>query len=66
MAQHLHRVGKLNSPRRERFSVKFMKDLETLICNVAVEIAERHIKVDIFRVYMHHLTVLPISHVTSM
>lgn len=44
MAQHLHRVGKLNSPRRERFSVKFMKDLETLICNVAVEIAERHIK----------------------
>lgn len=45
MAQYLHRTSKIQSLRKERFSVKFMEDLETLIGAIAVEICQRHIKV---------------------
>lgn len=46
MAQHLNHNNKLQSPRKEYFSVKFMEDLETLIGAFAVEICQWHIKVD--------------------
>lgn len=45
MAQYLNRANKLQSSRKDNFSVKFMEDLETLVGVVAVEICQRHIKV---------------------
>ena len=45
MVQHLHKAGKLGLSRQERFSAKFMKDVEVLIGMVSAEIAEKHIKV---------------------
>lgn len=50
MAQYLNRTNKLQSSRKEHFTVKFMEDLETLIGAVAVEICQRHIKVIKFEV----------------
>lgn len=47
MAQHLNRTNKLYSPRKERFSIKFMEDLETLVGAVAMEICQSHIRVRI-------------------
>ena len=45
MAQHLSNLGKLNSPRTERFSSKFMEDLDTLVGSVAMEICNKHVQV---------------------
>ena len=44
MSQYLSRKTLLNATRKNRFSVKFMKDLENLISTVSVEITEKHIK----------------------
>lgn len=45
MAQHLSNLGKLNSQRAERFSSKFMEDLDTLVGSVAMEICNKHVQV---------------------
>ena len=45
MAQHLSNLGKLNSQRRDRFSSKFMEDLDTLVGSVAMEICNKHVQV---------------------
>ena len=45
MVQHLHKAGKLGLSRQDRFSAKFMKDVEVLVGMISVEIAEKHIKV---------------------
>ena len=45
MAQHLSNLGKLNFPRRDRFSTKFMEDLDTLVGSVAMEICNKHVQV---------------------
>lgn len=45
MAQYLSRSNKLNASRRDRFSVKFMEDLEALVGSVAGEICHKHVKV---------------------
>ena len=45
MAQHLQTTGKLSAKRTERFPVKFLNDLDTLMANIAVEITEKHIQV---------------------
>ena len=45
MAQSLHKNGKLDYSRRQRFSQKFFKDTEVLIGMVSSEVAEKHIKV---------------------
>ncbi|KAL5487361.1 hypothetical protein EMCRGX_G019952 [Ephydatia muelleri] len=44
MAQHLQTTGKLSAKRTERFPVKFLNDLDTLMANIAVEITEKHIQ----------------------
>ena len=45
MAQYLNRLGKLNGPRRDQFSVEYTQNLQKLVGDVAVEICEKHIKV---------------------
>lgn len=45
MAQHLSNIGKLNALRRDRFSSKFMEDLDTLVGSVAMEICNKHVQV---------------------
>ena len=45
MSQHLNRSNKFQSDRKNRFSVKFMEDLETLVGGVATEICQSHIRV---------------------
>ena len=44
MAQYLGRKNLLNASRKNRFSVKFMKDLESLVNLIASDIAEKHIR----------------------
>ncbi|CAI8007936.1 Dedicator of cytokinesis protein 7 [Geodia barretti] len=44
MSQFLSRKSMLNAQRKNRFSVKFMKDLEGLVSMVSNEITEKHIK----------------------
>ena len=45
MAQHLSNTGKLDSQRRDRFSSKFMEDLDTLVGSIAMEICNKHVQV---------------------
>ena len=52
MAQYLSRLGKLNLPRKERFSEDYMQNLNRLVGDVAMEICEKHIKV-LFHVFRH-------------
>jgi len=44
MAQHLHRTSNLSSVRTHLFPMKYLHDLEYLINNITIEIAEKHIK----------------------
>ena len=43
MSQYLARKNLLNANRKGRFSVKFMKDLESLVSMIATDITEKHI-----------------------
>ena len=54
MGQSLARRAQLNSTRKNRFSVKFMKDLENLVSYVSTDITEKHIKDGL---YAHRLNV---------
>ena len=45
MAQHLNNSDKLNSQRSDRFSTKFMEDLDTLVGSIAMEICNKHVQV---------------------
>ena len=48
MSQYLARKSLLNAPRKTRFSVKFMKDLESLVSIASNDITEKHIKDTIY------------------
>ena len=58
MAQHLNNSDKLNSQRRDRFSAKFMEDLDTLVGSIAMEICNKHVQVHtilLIIIHYHHL-----------
>lgn len=45
MAQHLAETGKLEAPRRMRFSDQYIDDLTALLNSITVDIIQRYSKV---------------------
>ena len=71
MAQHLSSSGKLNSQRRERFSTKFMEDLDTLVGSIAMEICNKHVQVHtyltcvIYHINARHTLIMHVIHISG-